>query len=395
MHVTAAEPFLPDVLSDRLESLAIELPLAAGRFTSRLAPRVTLAIGELVRSMNCYYSNLIEGHDTHPHDIDRALAADYSANPHKRALQLEARAHIEVQRMIDAGQTPAVSPLSRQYIEWTHREFCSRLPQEFLVVEDPKSKEKIPVVPGELRKRSVAVGLHVPPPPEDLPAFLTRFESAYASLSKLKQLIAVAASHHRLAWIHPFLDGNGRVARFVSHAMLKDLGIGSTLWSVSRGLARSVAAYKANLQAADEPRHGDLDGRGNLSLKNLVAFCEYFLEQCLDQVRFMELLLAPSLLRERIEQQVSEEERNGRLAAGAHRLMRAALEHGEIPRGEVPSIVQASERTGQRITKSLVENGYLISAGHTEPLLFDIPAAARDRWFPSLYTNLPSVGQTL
>lgn len=394
MHVTAAEPFLPDVLSDRLESLAIELPLAAGRFTSRLAPRVTLAIGELVRSMNCYYSNLIEGHDTHPHDIDRALAADYSANPQKRALQLEARAHIEVQRMIDAGQTPAASPLSRQYIEWTHREFCSRLPPELLVVEDPKTQEKIPVVPGELRKRTVAVGLHIPPPSDDLPAFLARFEAAYANLSKLKQLIAVAASHHRLAWIHPFLDGNGRVARLVSHAMLKELGIGSTLWSVSRGLARSVAAYKANLQAADEPRQGDLDGRGNLSRKNLVAFCEYFLEQCLDQVRFMEVLLAPSLLRDRIEQHVGEEERNGCLASGAQRLMRAALEHGEIPRGEVPSIVQASERTGQRITKSLLENGYLVSTGHTEPLLFAIPSAARDRWFPSLYINFPLVEQT-
>ena len=94
MHVTAAEPFLPDILSDRLESLAIELPMAAGHFVGRWAPHVRLAIGELVRSMNCYYSNLIEGHDTHPHDIDRALVADYSSRPAKRALQLEARAHI-------------------------------------------------------------------------------------------------------------------------------------------------------------------------------------------------------------------------------------------------------------------------------------------------------------
>src|SRR5713226_486306 len=123
MHVAAVEPFLPDILSDRLESLAVELPLAAGQFSGRLAPQVRLAVGELVRSMNCYYSNLIEGHDTHPHDIDRALAADYSADPEKRALQLEARAHIEVQRMIDGGQAPKASPLSLDYILWTHHEF--------------------------------------------------------------------------------------------------------------------------------------------------------------------------------------------------------------------------------------------------------------------------------
>ena len=391
MHVTAAEPFLPDTFSDRLESLAIELPLTAGQFSGRLAPRVRFAIGELVRSMNCYYSNLIEGHDTHPHDIERALAADYSSRPEKRALQLEARAHIEVQRMIDGGQAPKVSPLSLAYILWTHREFCSRLPQELLWVEDPKTKEKLPVVPGELRTRMVAVGMHVPPPPEDLPAFMARFEAAYKSDSKLKQLVGVAASHHRLVWIHPFLDGNGRVARLISHAMLKELGIGSTLWSVSRGLARSVADYKANLMAADEPRQGDLDGRGSLSRKTLIAFCEYFLSTCLDQVRFMEGLLTPTSLSERIHHHVLEEERKGILANGAHRLMRAALEYGEVARGDVPSIVQASERTGQRVTKSLIENGYLQSEGHTGALMFAIPAAARDRWFPALYPNLPPV----
>ncbi|MGH8138003.1 MAG: Fic family protein [Steroidobacteraceae bacterium] len=393
MHVVAAEPFLPDILSDRLESLAIELPLAAGKFSGRLAPQVRLAVGELVRSMNCYYSNLIEGHDTHPHDIDRALVADYSADPEKRALQLEARAHIEVQRMIDGGQAPQSSPLSLDYILWTHRVFCSRLPPEMLLVEDPKTKEKLPVIPGELRTRLVAVGLHVPPPPEDLPAFMARFEAAYRSDSKLKLLVSVAASHHRLAWIHPFLDGNGRVARLVSHAMLKELGIGSTLWSVSRGLARSVADYKANLMVADEPRQGDLDGRGNLSRKNLISFCEYFLAQCLDQVQFMERLLAPSLLTERIQQQVLEEERIGTLVNGAHRVMRAALENGEVPRGEVPAIVQASERTGQRITRSLIENGYLQSEGHTGVLRFAIPPVARDRWFPSLYSNLPAAAE--
>lgn len=393
MHVTAAEPFLPDILSDRLESLAIELPMAAGHFVGRLAPQVRLAIGELVRSMDCYYSNLIEGHDTHPHDIDRALVADYSAKPAKRALQLEARAHIEVQRMIDGGQAPKVSPLSLEYILWTHREFCSRLPPELLVIDDPKTKEKLPVVPGELRTRMVAVGIHVPPPPEDLPAFMARFEAAYRSDSKLKQLVGVAASHHRLAWIHPFLDGNGRVARLISHAMLNELGIGSKLWSVSRGLARSVAVYKSNLMAADEPRHGDLDGRGSLSRENLIAFCEYFLSTCLDQVRFMEQLLAPASLSDRIQHQVLEEERRGTLANGAHKLMRAALEHGAVSRGDVPSIVQASERTGQRVTKSLIDSGYLSSEGHTGELVFVIPPAARDRWFPALYPNLPAAGE--
>ncbi len=53
--------------------------------------------------MNCYYSNLIEGHDTHPVDIERALKNDYSRDTHKRDLQYEAKAHVTVQEWIDQG----------------------------------------------------------------------------------------------------------------------------------------------------------------------------------------------------------------------------------------------------------------------------------------------------
>ncbi|MGE0467654.1 MAG: Fic family protein, partial [Steroidobacteraceae bacterium] len=133
-----------------------------------------------------------------------------------RDLQLEARAHIEVQQMIDerAADLPR-PPVSAAFIEWTHREFCQRLPESLLVVVNPDTGERVPVVPGQLRMRTVAVGRHVAPAPEDLPAFMGRFEQAYDAtrLTKPRRVIAVAAAHHRFLWIHPFLDGNGRVAR--------------------------------------------------------------------------------------------------------------------------------------------------------------------------------------
>ncbi|WP_027526111.1 Fic family protein [Bradyrhizobium sp. Ec3.3] len=101
----------------------------------------------------------------------------------------------------------------------------------------------------------VEVGHHFAPAPDDLGPLLDRFASAYDNekLPKIERIIGVAASHNRLLWIQPFADGNGRVARLFSHAFLKVLGIGSSLWSVSRGLARAVDKYKAALQAADEP----------------------------------------------------------------------------------------------------------------------------------------------
>jgi Fic family protein len=189
------EPMLPSDGSKASEDLAFDLIANANALAGQLHPIVTESVGDLVRSMNCYYSNLIEGHDTHPRDIDRALHKDYSAEPKQRALQLEAVAHIEVQRAIDKGDDPADFPASSAYAVWLHREFCRRLPDELLWVEDPEQSRKIRLIPGALREGEVVVGRHLPPPAEALPAFLQRFERAYSpeNLSKVRQVIAVTA----------------------------------------------------------------------------------------------------------------------------------------------------------------------------------------------------------
>lgn len=89
------------------------------------------------------------------------------------------------------------------------------------------------------------------------------------------------------------------------------------VWSVARGLARSENSYKARLAACDLPRRNDLDGRGTLSEEALAAFTRFFLETCLDQVRFMEELVQPNRLRDRILLWVEEEVRAGSLPAKA------------------------------------------------------------------------------
>jgi Fic family protein len=372
---------------DALENLAFDLTREASELSGQLHPIVRLAVGDLVRSMNCYYSNLIEGHNTHPRDIDRALAADYSADSHRRDLQLEARAHIEVQRLIDARTDAPKPPASRAFIEWTHRNFCARLPESLLVVENSDTHERLRVFPGELRKTGVVIGRHVPPAAGELPAFLGRFEQAYASarLTKSRQTVAVGAAHHRLLWIHPFLDCNGRVARLMSHAMLLDLGVGSALWSISRGLARQSAEYKRLLMAADESRRGDLDGRGALSQSALIEFCQFFLDSCLDQVRYMRELLEPSELQRRMDLYVRDEQDAGRLPKKSFAVLREALLSGELERGRVAGLIDASERTARRVISALLEKRLLASESHRAPLRLGFPIEVVERWFPRLY----------
>lgn len=385
--VALMEPLLPAAGGRRLEDLAVRLASDSAALAAQLAPPVRDAVGDLVRSMNCYYSNLIEGHDTRPRDIDRALRQDYAQDPERRTLQREAVAHIHVQSVIDSGRDPQASPTSTEYLTWVHREFCERLPEELLWVENPDTGRRIKVVPGELREATVAVGRLVPPSPEVLPTFLARFEEAYRSdrLSRVQQLVSVGAAHHRLLWIHPFLDGNGRVARLVAHAMLKRAGVGSSLWSVSRGLARRVADYRRLLDGADAPRRNDLDGRGTLSESALVEFCEFFLDTCVDQVAYMAELLQPGELLRRIQIHMEDEIRAGRLPHGSFPVLREAVIAGEVERAHARELTGYRERKGREVVSELLRAGLLVSESDRSPLRIAFPVDVIERWFPRLY----------
>src|SRR5216684_920905 len=110
--------------------LAFDLTQKSAGFRRSLPPSLLVSLASLVRAMNCYYSNLIEGHDIHPVDIERALKNDYSKDPHKRDLQLEARAHINVQKWIDEGGLRDHRAFSSEGISEIHRRFCELLPAD-------------------------------------------------------------------------------------------------------------------------------------------------------------------------------------------------------------------------------------------------------------------------
>jgi len=384
--INLIEPMFPAEGVPLLEDSVADLIAKASALNTQVQPQLAANIGDLVRSMNCYYSNLIEGHDTHPKDIDRALANDFSTEPKKRALQKEAKAHIEVQRMIDKGEAPVIV-VSSDYLQWIHREFCQQLPPELLWVEDPQTGKRVKVIPGALRTGEVCVGSHIPPNAERIPDFLRRFEEAYAPkrLSKIKQAIAVAASHHRLLWIHPFYDGNGRVARLFSHAFLKQIGIGSSLWSVSRGLARNVERYRELLMKADQQRWNDYDGRGTLTARGLQDFCKFFLDICIDQIEFMHSLLEPNQLLSRIELYVEEKIRAHRLPKRTFFLLREAMLAGSLERGKAAAVTGYQERQARSVLNTLVKAGLLVSDTPKGAVRLGFPTDVVERYFPKLY----------
>jgi Fic family protein len=367
-----------------LRDFAFTLGQDAAGLAGRLAPGTAAAVGDLVRGMNCYYSNLIEGHDTRPVDIERALHADFAAEPKRRDLQLEAAAHIAVQAAVDSDAIDASGPPSALATE-IHRQFYDRLPASLRWVEELGSGRRMEVIPGQWRGGDVKVGAHVAPPADELSRWMARFdESVLERLGRAERLVAIAAAHHRLLWIHPFAAGNGRVARLLSHALLQRAGVGSPLWSVARGLARNVDAYRVYLARADDPPQGTLDGRGLLSDGRLADFCRFFLAACIDQVRFMQALLAPEALAGRVREFVAAEAAGNRLDARVQPILEQAVLFGVVPRGDVPGLVGMSERQARRLVRPLVDRG-LLTGAKDAPLRIAFPLGESERLFPHLW----------
>jgi len=386
-------PFLPE--SEFLEDLARDVLSRSSVLSGMLHPDSQIGVVELIRLINSYYSNLIEGHSTHPIEIERAMKADYAGDPAKRNLQRESLAHIQCQRAIEdrLGQVPDLDPSDPEILAWVHAMFYMELPDELKWVENEKTGERIPVIGGQFRHRDVEVGRHLPPEHNSLPLLLERFHSTYRRGSQhgVKPIVAAAAAHHRLAWIHPFLDGNGRVARLYTDASLRILLPGYGLWNVSRGFARNKDRYMDALAGADSPRRGDLDGRGNLSNAGLQNFCEFFLRICLDQVEYMTTMLRLDALLGRIQGYVNLRVNkiitfpgHPALKPEAAKMLQAVLLRGEMTRGDVAEAA-GSARKGRDILAQLVSEGLLVSNMPKGPVRFAFPTHIATYLFPELY----------
>lgn len=368
-----------------LIGLAHELSEASACLDAALPSATARGLSELVSGMNCYYSNLIEGHHTLPVDIEKALF-EVKEQIEQKDLQSLAFAHIEADRWARSQTLDKDSLLP--FVLEVHRRFCEHLPVAMLQLKDGSRME-----PGTFRQRDVQVGIHVAPRADRLDSFLERFGKAYGlrverskkgGAGKLDGVLAAFAAHHRLVWIHPFLDGNGRVARITIDAMLRECGVnGACLWSMSRGFAKTAEEYKAKLAAADQPRMGDLDGRGNLSEKRLAEFCEYAIQTAIDQAKFMARMFALENFRFRAENFFRKVRFD--LKPESAYLFLHAFCTGEFERMEAGRLTGLPERTARDVLNALVLEGFLVSDTPRGKVRVGFPMHALGSLLPNLY----------
>lgn len=382
------EEAVPDALSD----LVLKIKVAAGDLGSGLHEDTAAELRAVMRIANSYFSNLIEGHKVSPCDIERALAGRVH-DVDSSLLAQEAAAHVEAQNWVDEvvanGREPV--PTSAVFIREMHRRFFEALPAELRIAEHGILRREI--VPSEYRTlgHEVSVGRHIPPSAHRVEAFMAHFERRYFGLTRgaRGRVLSIPAAHHRLNFIHPFDDGNGRVSRLMSHAMCQAAGIGGRgLWSISRGLARGLRdplEYKQRMEAADQPRRGDRDGRGNLSLATLEGFTSWFLSVMYEQLLYSKDLFNSASLCERYIALVRETfpDQNG-----SPNLVFHLFHHGEMAFEDACHMLGASRRP---VLQELSDQGFLKQASATCPVRLAFPLEHHQRLFPKLFQLSDSV----
>lgn len=381
MKVSSMEPMMPRVTPE-LISLSGAIREKIGGLKEKLHPITAKAVSAVVADMNSYYSNLIEGHHTYPKDIERALQNDFSSNLQERDKQLLGLAHVKTENAIlsYATEENIFTPGTLLKI---HETFYTNLPESMRLSKSQSGKE-YQIIPGKFRNFEVAVGAHQPPASKSLEKFIARFCEAYKNIPIGEILIAAAASHHRLAWIHPFGDGNGRVVRIFTSSLLKAYGLnGGGIWSISRGLARNRSQYYAKLAIADQDRQGDLDGRGTLSERSLIEFCEFFLSTMLDQMDFMLGILKLDSVISRYARLMHEVfPKKSELCL---RIIKELWTFGETPRGKICEITGMSERASRAILSELESKGFVKSDSLKTPVHINISADISEQIFPNLF----------
>ena len=374
------EPLLPTSLPNAISEKAGGIVLAATRLAASAHPTARATVRELIRSMNSYYSNRIEGQGTHPLQIEQALRREFSDKPDVARLQRVAIAHIEAERELEDLVRQGESAMSSRFLFKAHNALYSRLVQADRITEDGQI-----VIPAELRQKDVQVGAHVAPAVDSLEAFLARMDQVYdQSMSWEAKLIAIACAHHRAAWVHPFTDGNGRAIRLQSHCALWPLSDG--MWSPNRGLARSVEQYYAKLHNADLPRRGDLDGRGNLTTQGLLEWIDFYLDVCTDQVKLMQHMLELDGMKQRIVALVTFRCAHDKaFRAEAILPLYHVFAAGPLTRREFAQMTGLGERTARSLLSRLLSAGLLTSESPLGPVRFGLPLDALLFLFPQLY----------
>ena len=211
--------------------------------------------------------------------------------------------------------------------------------------------------PGSYRTGPVRIAQadHLPPDPVQVPGYMAELVAFINQADPPKyDLMKVALAHHRFAWVHPFSNGNGRVVRLLTYAMLIKYGFqvsaAGRLLNPAAVFCADRGRYYAMLAKADSGQEPQLE-----------QWCTYVLSGIRDELQKVSRLadythlqnavLLPAVAHARARQLITPQE---------EAVLQTTIRAGTVKAGDLESVLpgmNAGQRTYQ--IRKLVDNGML------------------------------------
>ncbi len=366
----------PEFVDTELDSLIADILLNLGGLGAGFPAELCAELSSSLETVNSFYSNRMEGNPTKIGDVFDAVDGKIEGSREERDFKLEHRAHVltSVRLRELIASDPSVSPSDPKFISLVHKTFFEDIPESLRKAKTHSGKE-VEIIPGKFRDRPVTVGRFSPPDPEEVLELLEKFHQAYdiKKFDSKEKLLAISGAHHRFLYVHPFSDGNGRVARLTTELMLLVAGFdGNGLYSVSRGLARDIPSYNKALQYGDAERRHATDGRGPRSLEGLIFFTKYFLSILKDQIIFMKTILSRVVLESRLQDFLIVQKTLKKLNERELSVIQHLFHFGGMTRGEVQKVSGLKERQAGMVISSLLDAGFLRTPSPKGKLYFKL-----------------------
>ncbi len=214
--------------------------------------------------------------------------------------------------------------------------------------------------PGLYRKKNVSItgSSHVPPDFTQVDQYMDELiEFINADYNDKFDLLRTALVHHRFVWVHPFENGNGRVVRLVTYAMLIDRGFRGL--NVSEGRILNPSA----VFCIDRDKYYSmLSGADAGTDKGLLDWCEFMLEGVRDELTKIDRLLDYKYLRDNVLiAALNYCKDNKHITETEHAVLLIATKQGTLKSADVSDIVSSGPEARSRFLARMKDKN-LISA---------------------------------
>jgi len=326
-----------------LVARAFDLERLRGNFGLGTTPSSILSeLHDLFQMMMSVISARIEGNRT---TIFEALT---ESTRERRGSISPAESWHEIRNLLRAMEfidlRDQAEPLSHVFVRQLHELAVAELVRE----GDP--------TPGSYRSTDVAIlqAEHRPPRHIAVQSEMSDLlDFANQDVNTSLQMVHVAMAHHRFLWIHPFRNGNGRVSRLLSYAMLRKHGFVSP---AGYRTVNPVAVFGNDR----EGYYSSLSRADDLSNEGTIEWCTFFVRGIHeDMERLTQLQDVDFLMRQLLEPAIGRMVASGGASRAEGQALRIALQREVVKAGDLAEALPGTPSQRSVAIRSMVEKGLL------------------------------------